>query len=523
MPKAYSYLRFSTPEQEAGDSQRRQIDKARAYARRHDLTLDEQLTFQDLGVSAFRGANVEMGALRAFIEAAEGGLIEKGSYLLVESFDRLSRENILAAQALFYRLLDLEITLVTLMDGRAYSKDSVIKEPFQLIMAIVIMIRAHEESSTKSSRLKSAWQAKRRAARKEGKIMTSRVPAWLERAGEDMRVDPDRSAVVKRVFEMTLAGVGQHKIAETFNREGVPVFGRGTQWHRSYIAKLLSSPAVVGTLVPHSLEFREGKKVRKAHSSIPGYYPAVVDEDTYQSVQAMRQGSRSPQRGRHAGRPVRNILGCLARCPKCDSTMTRVSKGPNKGKPFLVCTKAKSGAGCKYLGVHYGPVEAALIREAPVFLGTIPAGENAAKFDKEIERVEVELERNEEALWILRDELVKGPSPTISEEIRKIGERIPRLEEGLYRLYTRAEAIAGPLMRKRADELVNVLGAQKVDRGAANRLLRQLFSGVVVDYESGDLRFQWLQGGESCIDYSMLQEMVRLSKETGGLQPIPHP
>lgn len=39
-PKAYSYVRFSTPEQELGDSQRRQIDKAAKYAQDHGLELD---------------------------------------------------------------------------------------------------------------------------------------------------------------------------------------------------------------------------------------------------------------------------------------------------------------------------------------------------------------------------------------------------------------------------------------------------------------------------------------------------
>jgi hypothetical protein len=35
-PKAYSYLRFSTPEQRKGDSFRRQWEKAKAYADRHE-------------------------------------------------------------------------------------------------------------------------------------------------------------------------------------------------------------------------------------------------------------------------------------------------------------------------------------------------------------------------------------------------------------------------------------------------------------------------------------------------------
>jgi DNA invertase Pin-like site-specific DNA recombinase len=68
-PKAYSYVRFSTPEQASGDSLRRQTEAARAYAAKHNLELDEELKFYDRGVSAFRGRNVKEGALAAFLEA----------------------------------------------------------------------------------------------------------------------------------------------------------------------------------------------------------------------------------------------------------------------------------------------------------------------------------------------------------------------------------------------------------------------------------------------------------------------
>ena len=58
---AYSYLRFSTPEQAMGDSRRRQLSLAEAYARQNGLLLDLGLNFRDLGISAFRGKNAKEG------------------------------------------------------------------------------------------------------------------------------------------------------------------------------------------------------------------------------------------------------------------------------------------------------------------------------------------------------------------------------------------------------------------------------------------------------------------------------
>src|SRR5262249_12764717 len=77
--KAYSYIRFSTPEQAQGDSIRRQTEAARDYASRHKLDLDETLTFHDPGMSAYRGRNAEAGALGAFLEAVRDRLIPQGS------------------------------------------------------------------------------------------------------------------------------------------------------------------------------------------------------------------------------------------------------------------------------------------------------------------------------------------------------------------------------------------------------------------------------------------------------------
>ena len=93
MARAYSYLRFSTAEQMRGDSFRRQTQLAKDYAQRHGLELDTALTFNDLGVSAFRGRNARTGALGAFLVAIDDGLVPEGSLLLVESLDRVTRQD----------------------------------------------------------------------------------------------------------------------------------------------------------------------------------------------------------------------------------------------------------------------------------------------------------------------------------------------------------------------------------------------------------------------------------------------
>ncbi|WP_084466170.1 MULTISPECIES: recombinase family protein [unclassified Aminobacter] len=245
-PKAYSYVRFSTPEQMRGDSLRRQTQAAERYATLHGLDLDDKLTFQDLGVSAFRGTNEEDGHLGEFLALVESGDVPRGSYLLVESLDRLSRQKPRRAVKLLERICEAGITVVTLNDGREYTAAALDDDPLALLVALLVAQRAHEESATKAKRLREAWEAKRQNAHKVP--LTKIAPAWvrLRDDRQGFELIPDRAAIVRRIFDMSLAGKGHQAIAEAFNREQLPVFGRATHWHRTYIKKILGSSAVIG-------------------------------------------------------------------------------------------------------------------------------------------------------------------------------------------------------------------------------------------------------------------------------------
>jgi DNA invertase Pin-like site-specific DNA recombinase len=92
--RAISYLRFSTPEQALGDSEKRQLKAAREYCDRNGLELDEN-GLADKGRSGYKGDNLKKGAdLYDFLNAVKAGKIPKGTALIVENLDRLSRQGI---------------------------------------------------------------------------------------------------------------------------------------------------------------------------------------------------------------------------------------------------------------------------------------------------------------------------------------------------------------------------------------------------------------------------------------------
>ncbi len=397
---------------------------------------------------------------------------------------------------------------MTLTDNKVYSAESVNANPMDLMYSLLIMMRAHEESSMKSRRLKASWESKRANAKTNP--LTSRVPAWLEldkEAGE-IRIIEEKASVVRRIFQMTLDGTGQNKIAETLNQEGIPVFGRGKHWHRSYVAKLLSNTAVIGTLTPHRLEYVDGRRKRISLSPIEAYYPAIIDQITYDRARAMRLGTVNPQRGRHAQTNLQNLFGGLAKCPLCGSTMTRVSKGKHgkAGRPKLVCSRAKTGAGCQYRSVPYDEAEAAFLRDASYLLGTIPAGSDDPEVDQAITDSEAGISALEDALERLLDAIQRGKSPAVMDRVRQVENELEQMRKDHDDLLELQALTTNPMVYHKAEDLIALLEIGELDRGLANALLRQMMTGVTVDYRSGMLVFHWLHGGETRIAYGWPEE-----------------
>ncbi len=229
---AFSYIRFSSLQQMQGDSLRRQTEASEEYAAVIGLRLDYSLNLRDLGVSAYRGRNATEGALAGFMTAIETGRIPAGATLLVESLDRLSRTEILDALALFTNIIRASITIVTLADEKAYNRDAINQNPTDLILSILMMVRAHEESAMKGHRVAKAWAKKRLVAAETKTPQSKLCPAWLELTkSEDgtkaYSVISDRASLLVRMFELAGKGLGKRLIARTFNNEGIQTWGDG--------------------------------------------------------------------------------------------------------------------------------------------------------------------------------------------------------------------------------------------------------------------------------------------------------
>ncbi|ELW9440312.1 recombinase family protein [Pluralibacter gergoviae] len=334
MRRAISYIRFSSEKQARGDSLRRQSKMVAAWLESHpDYFLDDKLTFKDLGKSAYHGKHLK-GGLGEFLAAIESGLVKVGDTLLIESLDRLSRQDVDQASELLRNILRAGVDVVTLSDGEHYTKES-LKDLLSLIKSILIMQRSHEESQRKGERVQAAWNRKKELA-KRGVKLSKRCPAWLK-LNDDRKgftVLPEQVKIVKRAYQLRLEGLAYGRITRTLNEEGYLTLNqyKPTVWSESSVKMLLRNRAVIGHFTP----------VRE--EEIQGYYPAVISEGDFYRAQQLQTGQYG--RASVSDNPLSvNIFRGLLRCSECGRTM--VLGGYSEKRYGMYRCSARSGGGCK--------------------------------------------------------------------------------------------------------------------------------------------------------------------------------
>jgi DNA invertase Pin-like site-specific DNA recombinase len=493
-PLAYSYVRFSTPEQAKGDSYRRQVEKAEQYAAKHGMDLSLE-SFQDLGVSAWQGTNVATGQLGVFLDAVRRGDVAAGSTLLVESLDRISRSSALRALGVLQDIVEAGITVVTLTDERVYTAESLHGDPMSLLMSIMVFTRSNEESEIKSKRVREAWDKKKALARETGQPMTKVLPGWMRLAPDGSKVVlvEERAEVVRSIVRDTIAGVGLAKIASTLNARGVEPWGvggkRAALWHKSYVGKIVRSPALIGTFTPRSSHKEGGKRVFVPLDPIEGYYPSAISRSDYERLEELLSGPRQPPMRASTGK-VSNVLAGLAKCPLCGATMTRVNKGRKGGAPYLVCVVAKGGAGCEYRAIRLPHIEHALRLHGQELCVTAPDRDTG--LDEEWLRLEHEIDSHDQAIGNLVEEIQAG-NPS-----RALREQLVILEKDRAGLRDQQRGLATALSRSSGKTLERLLGGLEAallneasNATEINAALRLLVAGVRVDFTSGRLDFRW--------------------------------
>ncbi len=362
MSKVYSYLRFSDPRQAAGSSADRQTEYAQRWAAERGMVLDESLSMADHGLSAYHQRHVKVGALGAFLRAVEDGRIESGSVLIVEGLDRLSRAEPMAAQAQLTQIIHAGIRVVTAADGQEYSLDSIKANPYRLIHSLVVMIRAHEESDTKSKRVRAAIRRQCEgwvAGTWRGIIRNGKDPHWIAWTGSAFELVPERAEALRFAVERFLEGWGTVQIVREMAARGMRLTDNDK----------LGSGNLYKTLKKRLLVGEREIAVASETYRLVGYYPPLLSEAEFDALQ-LALARRTKTRGAGEIPSIFTGLG-IAHCGYCGGAI--VSKnimhrkrmpdgGLQPGYRRLMCNSYSTGAGCPVPGsFQAAPVERALM------------------------------------------------------------------------------------------------------------------------------------------------------------------
>jgi hypothetical protein len=373
---AISYGRFSSAQQASGQSRQRQSEALAATLERFGWRLLD--AYFDHGVSAGRGKHRAVGALGRLLRRVREREIPTPCVLVVETFDRLSREELTIAQEQFLSLVNLGMAVYTTMDGQGYDQRSLNANPGGLFTSIGMMLGASGVYKVMADRAEKGWIKRRDKA-------TAMCPGWLRLNADGSGYDLVDGAqeTLERIFEEAQY-LGLDKLAARLNQARVPTFKtwnhKNTRriWYDKHLRRIIAGRAVRGevevgkyvwktqraTVDGEVIEYETSERMPTGVRLKP--YPEVIAEDVWQRTNAALQ-DRATGKGRK-GTGFSNLFQGLARCYYCGGTMNlKSSPRSDGGKPYQYyrCdTRHRRGQSlCHNAHVYdYGFVETSILR-----------------------------------------------------------------------------------------------------------------------------------------------------------------
>jgi site-specific DNA recombinase len=318
------YTRISTDEDRQPFSLGAQAERLEAYARSQDgWRIVRRFTDQA------SGATLDRPGLRRALSEAAAGVYE---LLLVCRVDRLSR-SVRQLAEIGENLEDFGVSLRSAT------------EPFDTSTAGKMMLQmlavfAEFERTTIVERITAGME---RAA-SEGRWIVGSTPFGYirDRGNKQIVPDPARVEIVRRIFGMYAADrMGAETIAQVLNAEGHRS-KNGVPFARPNVLWILRNPVYVGRVA-----FRG-----KLH---PGRHEAIIDEQTFETVQAIlaeRGGSQALKRAH----PSDYLLSGVLRCGRCRKAYVGTAAHGRKNRyRYYICstryrygTNVCDGIGCRW-------------------------------------------------------------------------------------------------------------------------------------------------------------------------------
>lgn len=378
-PLVISYLRWSSGKQRLGDSERRQMEIASGWLEKNGYEIDYDRILRDDGKSGYHAENFgENGALGKFIRQVKEGEIPRGTVLIIEDFSRFSRSKVRKALSRFLDLLEAGIRIYVAKDDMEFNEDNA--DELKIMISLVKMASAYEESHRKSNHLKSVWADKRKKAYENKDIdeypllLPTNAPDWIKKVKRGsqkyLEIIPERVEVIKYIFHLADKGgqdglgLGSSIIVRKLEQEGIKPFkgerrNSAITFTDSYVVRLLKDRRLLGYFQPHKnpIDPDTGKRKRiKDGDEIPNYFPPVIDQETFDRVREKIEQRKLYSSGK-VSRKFSNIFTKIVKCAKCGNSMTMFTKRGAKAEGgrsvYLQCSEGTKHRKCGNKAVRY--------------------------------------------------------------------------------------------------------------------------------------------------------------------------
>lgn len=451
----------------------------------NDVDLDLDMTFLDAGVSGWSKAHIgEKGHLARLLKCVEDGSIARGSWIVVESLDRLGRDDVHDAIGRFSKLLTDGINVVTLSDGKKWQGTP---DFMQLMLCLVVMSVAFEESEKKSYRLKAKWVQNRKDAESGigGKQMP---PMWLKLEGGNYEPIPERVLVVERIFELSRQGNGKARIAVLLNADNTPTFKPGPTtkgWGPSSVDKVLRNRAVFGEMQPYTLSGKERRE--PIGEPIRDFFPVVISEDVFLQADALIN-SRRKFTVTHTTSYM-NIWQGIIKCWLCEGSMHMMDKGaPPRGSKYMVCANKKKGT-CAALYIRLDLSEL-------VFKEVLSQVDSLSLVEIESEKVLKELDILDSQITIQDAKYAKLEILLLDDPLIAVTKALGLVEKELFEMNTRKDELLALVAQDKVidkADFIQRLDLESFDgRNRANALLKRLGVSVLARKESANEGIEYM-------------------------------
>lgn len=342
LEKVAAYCRVSTDSKDQLNSYHTQIGYYTNYIAQHpgwklvDIYADEGIT----------GTSLEKrDEFKRMLADCRAGKISR---ILVKSVSRFAR-NTLELIETTRGLKDLGVVVV--FEEQGIDTAQMLGE-----MQLTLLAMAAQEESTSISK-NMRWSIQKRMD--AGTYLGNTAPYGYRLEDGQLKIEETEAAVVRRIFEMRLSGMGQVAITQELNRQGIHPRD-GKPWTVYRVRYILSNERYIGDSLfqkKYIADPLSHKSVRN-HGERDQYYihnthEGIISRENFQKVQESFQ-NQSPRRSKTPHLFVHRIL-----CPQCGCHYRYIR---SSGKPYWGhASQSEIEPSCKDIRLPEESIQAAFV------------------------------------------------------------------------------------------------------------------------------------------------------------------